>query len=268
MTELLWVGTQKIEVQWHRAGSADHPCLVFLHEGLGCVKLWKDFPLKLSQKTGCSAFVFSRLGYGRSDPSSLPWKINFMHTQARIFLPAVLAAADIQDHILIGHSDGGSIGLIHGAGQRGPDQVRRGPPGLKALITEAAHVFCEPLTKDSIQQARHNYLHQELKKRLEKYHGPNTDTAFWGWNDIWLAPRFMTWNIEKFLKHIQVPVLAVQGRQDPYGTPAQLASLEAGIPDCEAVMIENCRHSPHHEQPEIALDLMADFIRTRVTGPA
>lgn len=264
------MGPHKIEIQWHGSGPADNPCLVFLHEGLGCVKLWKDFPLKLSQMTGCQAFVFSRLGYGGSDPCPLPWKINFMHTQALSFLPAVLAAAKIQDHILIGHSDGGSIGLIHGANLGGLGRKGKDPAAgrLKGLITEAAHVFCEPLTKASIQQARHNYLHLDLKKRLEKYHGPNTDTAFWGWNDVWLAPRFMTWNIEKFLKHIQVPVLALQGCQDPYGTPAQLASLGSGIPGCETIMIDQCHHAPHHDQPEIVLGLMADFIRTRLTGPA
>ncbi|MBA3012013.1 MAG: alpha/beta hydrolase [Proteobacteria bacterium] len=251
--DFLLVHNRKVEVQWHGCGHTNTPTLVFLHEGLGSTCLWKEFPRMLSQRTQCNALVFSRLGYGRSDPVALPRKINFMHQEALEFLPAVLAAARIRDHIIIGHSDGGSIGIIY-AGSRHATRLR-------GLITEAAHVFCEPLTVDGIRNAKHQYLHQDLKKRLEKYHGPNTETAFWGWNAAWLAPGFKHWNIEKYLKQIQVPLLAVQGRQDPYGTPAQLAAIASGVKDCKAHLIKHCRHAPHQEQQEVVLSLMAGFIQ-------
>jgi len=177
-----------------------------------------------------------------------------MHSEARNFLPAVLQAAKIGNHIIIGHSDGGSIGLIN-AGSPGADR-------LNGLITEAAHVFCEPLTTEAIKLARHNFLNQDLKKRLEKYHGPNTDHAFWGWNNVWLHPKFIHWNIQKFLSRIKVPVMALQGRQDPYGTPAQLAAIAAGVKDCNAHLIDQCSHSPHKDQQETVLASMARFINT------
>ncbi|MCK5836248.1 MAG: alpha/beta hydrolase [Desulfobacula sp.] len=244
---------QRIEVQWHCSGPPENPTLVFLHEGLGCVDLWKDVPLQLSQMTQCNAFVFSRLGYGKSDESKIPKKINFMHREALGFLPAVLDAAKIKDHILIGHSDGGSMGIIYGGS---PHSVH-----LKGLIIEAAHVFCEPLTVDSIQKAKNDFLKHDLKNKLEKYHGQNIDTAFWGWNDIWLSPGFMNWDIEKFLKYIKIPVLALQGRQDQYGTLEQLSAIKAGIETCDIKIIDNCGHSPHHEQQETVLAIMANFIR-------
>lgn len=252
MTRHLAAGPDRFEIQWHCPGISDKPVLVFLHEGLGCIAMWKEFPEALCRATGCPGFVFSRLGYGNSDTAPLPWKINFMHTQALKVLPRVLRAAGINEHIIIGHSDGGSIGIMYG-----------GSPltgGLKGLITEAAHVFCEPLTIASIEAAREAYLHKDLKQGLAKYHGANTDTAFWGWNNVWLHPNFIHWNIEKYLGRIQVPVLALQGRDDQYGTVEQLTAIENGIPDCTARLIDNCRHSPHLEQPETVLSLMSQFI--------
>lgn len=253
MTDSLLVHNQKIEVEWHRWENSNKPTLVFLHEGLGCVSLWKDVPCTLSKMTRCNCFVYSRPGYGLSAPSALPRKINFMHTHALNFLPAVLKAAGIRDHIIIGHSDGGSIGIIYAGSSRAIH--------LKGMISEAAHVFCEPITRDAIKEARHHYQHNDLKTKLEKYHGRNTAAAFWGWNDVWLAPGFMHWNIEKFLTQIQVPTLAVQGCQDPYGTPEQLASISAGTIDCEAHLIDNCGHTPHQEQKDMVLSLMAKFIK-------
>lgn len=197
--------------------------------------------------------IFSRFGYGKSDPSPLPWKINFMHTQALKILPDIIKAAKIKKYILIGHSDGGSIGIIF-AGS--PSCTR----GLKGLITMAAHVFCEKITVDCIQQAKIKYDYHDLKQGLEKYHGDNTDNAFRGWNNIWLNPRFMTWNIEKYLPRISVPMLAIQGKNDQYGTKKQIESIQSRIPHAETCMIEDCRHSPHLEQPERVLTLMTQFI--------
>ncbi len=245
-----------IETQWHCHGKSDNPVLVFLHEGLGCVRLWKDFPERLSRLTQCNAFVYSRMGYGRSAPAPLPRKLNFMHTEALTLLPRVLDAAHIRQYILIGHSDGGSIGLIHG----GSLQAR----GLAGIITLAAHLFCEPITLDSIQAAKKQYLFKDLKEKLAVYHGKNTDTAFWGWNDVWLSPKFIHWNIEKYLKHIKVPVLALQGREDPYGSIAQLRAMKSGTKDCRPHLIDHCKHAPHHEQKTKTMELMAQFILKNV----
>ncbi len=260
MTDSLLVHNQRIEVEWHCLGDSSKPTLVFLHEGLGCISLWKEFPSTLSQMTQCNAFVFSRPGYGKSDPCILPRKINFMHTQAINFLPAVLKAAGIRDHIIIGHSDGGSIGIVYAGSPHAPH--------LKGLITMAAHVFCEAITLDSIREAKNQYQHHELKNKLEKYHGPNTETAFWGWNKAWLHPRFIHWNIQKYLTRIKVPMLAVQGRQDQYGTPAQLAAIASSVKDCETHLIENCRHAPHQDQKKTVLALMAGFIQKVLVNPA
>lgn len=241
-----------IEIQWHCHGKRDKPVLVFLHEGLGCVKLWKEFPARLSRLTQCNAFVYSRMGYGRSAPTPLPRKLNFMHTEALSLLPRILKAANIRNYILVGHSDGGSIGLIHGGSPHAK--------GLVGIVTLAAHLFCEPVTLDSIEGAKQKYLTGDLKNRLAVYHGENTDTAFWGWNDVWLSPNFTHWNIEKYLKHIQVPVLALQGREDPYGSIAQLRAMKAGTKDCHPHMIDQCRHAPHHEQETKTMELMAQFM--------
>ena len=170
MTNFLKLGTQKIEVQWHQKRQKDQSTLIFLHEGLGCTGMWKDFPRKISQETGCPSLVFSRFGYGNSDPCPTPWKINFMHKEALSILPEIIKETQIKDYILIGHSDGGSIGTIFA----GSPYTK----GLKGLITEAAHVFCEQITVDCIQQAKINYEQHTLRQGLEKYHGKNTDNAF------------------------------------------------------------------------------------------
>jgi pimeloyl-ACP methyl ester carboxylesterase len=252
MTEFLKIGSKSIEILWHKKGHKGLPTLVFLHEGLGCVDMWKDFPLKLSQKTGCPALVFSRFGYGRSDSAPLPWKLNFMHQNALTILPELLNQAKIKNYILIGHSDGGSIGIIFA-----------GSPyanGLKGLITMAAHVFCEQISVDCIKEAKINFEQTGLRQSLEKYHGGNTENAFWGWNDVWLHPNFMHWNIEKYLGRIKVPVLAIQGKEDQYGTLKQLDSIKKGVENIEACLVDECRHSAHLEQPEKTIELMTQFI--------
>lgn len=255
MTRFLTVAGTRYEICRHAFGGSGRPGLVFLHEGLGCVKMWKSFPERLAEQTGCDALVFSRSGYGGSDPEPLPWKLNFMHTQALKILPDILAEAGIDTHILIGHSDGGSIALIH-AGSR------HASTGLKAVITEAAHVFCEPVTLASIRNARKAYVTGRLKEKLAAYHGDNTDNAFWGWNRAWLNPKFVHWDIQKFLPRIQVPVLALQGAEDPYGTPAQLTAIQKKVMHADTRLIPDCGHAPHIQQPERMLAEMSAFIRT------
>lgn len=253
MTHFLTINSKKIEIQWFNKASSDRPCLIFLHEGLGCASMWKDFPALVSQKTNCPAFVFSRFGYGKSDPAPLPWKLNYMHTEALTILPEVITAACIKEYILIGHSDGGSIGIIFAGSPYAT--------GLKGLITEAAHICCEPISVDSIFQAKISYERRNLKHALEKYHGKNTENAFRGWNDVWLNPRFMHWNIEKYLKHIKVPMLALQGTDDQYGTIKQLESINARVSGVHTRLLKNCKHTPHLEKPDIVLGLVTQFIR-------
>ncbi|MCP3956131.1 MAG: alpha/beta hydrolase, partial [Desulfobacterales bacterium] len=218
LTDFLFVDDHKIEIAWHGPGPEEAPTLVFLHEGLGCVALWRDFPAKLAAATGCGAFVYSRLGYGKSDPCELPRLIRFMHTEGLEVLPRVLEAAGIKECILVGHSDGGSIAIVYAGGTPAVP--------LRGLITAAAHVFCEQLSVDSIENAKIQYEEHNLRQKLNKYHGANTKYAFRGWNDIWLDPDFMDWNIEEYLPGIQVPILAIQGEEDQYGTRAQIEAIK------------------------------------------
>ncbi|OGR09775.1 MAG: hydrolase [Desulfobacula sp. GWF2_41_7] len=256
VAKFLKIGSEQIEIQWHRQEENGYPTLIFLHEGLGCTEMWKDFPSLLSQKTGCPSLVFSRLGYGASDPSPIPWKINFMHKEGLYFLPALMKEAKIRDHILIGHSDGGSISIIYA----GSPYAK----GLKALITMAAHVFCEEITLKSIYQANINYEYCDLRKKLEKYHGKNTENAFRGWNDVWLNPQFIHWNIEKYLPKIKIPMLAIQGNQDQYGSLKQLESVKQRAGNATIHIIEDCRHSPHIEQSEKVLAIITKFINETI----
>jgi len=244
----------RLEAVWLGPAPEVAPTLIFLHEGLGCVDLWRDIPARLAKMTGCGALVYSRRGYGASAPCKLPRPIDFMHHEGQVVLPKVIRQCGIRDHILIGHSDGGSIALIN-AGDRPA-------PGLAGVVTLAAHVFCEKITRRSIEDARRRYLNEDLKARLAVYHGENTDCAFWGWNDVWLHPDFLRWNIEAFLASIQVPVLAVQGVDDPYGTAAQIEAIRRGAKDrVSAKMIADCGHAPHLEQSDMVLPIIRDFVR-------
>jgi len=218
--------------------------------------MWKDFPEKLARAIDCPFLIFSRPGYGKSDPCPLPWKINFMHTHALKFLPAIINETGIRNYILAGHSDGGSIAVIFAG--------KTADTGLMGIITEAAHVFCESVTIESIRQAKKAYEHNRLKKALEKYHGKNTDNAFKGWNNAWLNPGFIHWNIEKYLKKIRVPMLALQGRNDEYGTLAQLDSIRKNTVHAKTMVLDACGHAPHAQQPEKTLNIMAEFIESLI----
>lgn len=253
MTNYLQIDGHQLEFTWHGPGPDDAPTLVFLHEGLGCVALWRDFPAKLAAATGCGAFVYSRLGYGKSDPCNLPRPIRFMHTEGLEVLPRVLAGAGIKDCIMVGHSDGGSIAIVYAGGTPAIP--------LRGLITAAAHVFCEQLSVDSIESARAQYERHNLRQKLEKYHGTNTKFAFRGWNDVWLHPDFRQWNIEEYLPGIKVPMLAIQGVDDPYGTAAQIETIAAKTgPRTQTLLLPACRHAPHAEQEQATLNAMKSFI--------
>jgi pimeloyl-ACP methyl ester carboxylesterase len=246
-------GGGRLEAAWFGPEPETAPTVVFLHEGLGCVALWRDFPARVTRMTGCGALVYSRLGYGQSDPCPLPRPVDFMHHEGLRVLPDVIEQCGIQDYFLVGHSDGGSIALIHAGGNPGP--------GLKGVVTLAAHVFCEALTRRSIRAARQRYLTGDLKPRLSAYHGKNTHCAFRGWSDVWLHPDFMGWNIESFLPTIRVPVLAVQGEGDPYGTIAQVERIQRKTGGNVSVkLVADCAHAPHVEQTETVSAAVRQFI--------
>ncbi len=237
------------------SANADLPVLVLLHEGLGCVEMWRDFPQRLKEETGYPVFVYSRQGYGRSDPKPAPWSVRYMHDEGLNILPRVLAAAGLRDVILLGHSDGGSIALIYSGGI--PDPLAR------ALILLAPHVFNEPVCVASIEQARTAYLETDLRRRLQRYHGDNVDHVFWGWNGAWLHLDFLSWNIEPYLPAVSVPVLLMQGEQDQYGTARQVEAITAQLPaPTQAVMIPDCGHSPYIDQPRAVIDQIKGFLAT------
>ncbi len=243
---------QRLEYDWHGPPADAGAVLVFLHEGLGCAALWKDFPAHLSTATGLGALIYSRRGYGASDPLPGPRPVSYMHEEALEVLPAVLDAAGVNDAILVGHSDGGSIALIH-AGAVGGGRIR-------ALILEAAHVLVEDVSVESIAVAAETYRVTNLRDRLARYHGANVDDAFWGWNDVWLDPDFRDWNIEAYLPGVACPCLAIQGADDEYGTAEQVRRIEAGVAGpVETLMLDDCGHAPHRDQPEETLAAMTRF---------
>jgi pimeloyl-ACP methyl ester carboxylesterase len=257
--EFLEIDGTRLECRRVGRGPEDAPTIVFLHEGLGSVSTWRDFPDALAAETGCGALVYSRAGYGRSDSVDLPRPVRFMHDEAEV-LAKVVERAGLRDVILLGHSDGASIALI-AAG-------RRAIPGLRALVLEAPHVFAEPCGLESIARIADTYRTTNLRARLERHHGANTDVAFWGWNGVWLHPDFRAWNIEEFLPGIDVPALVVQGESDEYGSWAHVESIQrhSGGP-VETLAIPNCGHAPHAEHRDAVLAAMAAFIRS-VTGSA
>jgi pimeloyl-ACP methyl ester carboxylesterase len=244
---------KQIETAWWGPPPDAAPTLVLLHEGLGCVALWRDFPVALADATGCGVFAYSRFGYGQSDAKPLPWPLSYMQDEARDVLPHVLDAAVIRSAVLVGHSDGGSIAACYAGTPR--DERLRG------LVLIAAHFFVEEHNITSIRRIRDEYARGELRARLAKYHR-DVDCAFHGWNDSWLAPGFRDFDITACLSAIDVPILALQGTDDPYGSEEQLRVLQrhARAP-VDARMIDGARHAPHLEARDVALDAIARFAR-------
>jgi pimeloyl-ACP methyl ester carboxylesterase len=245
------VGGRTLETGWWGPGPAVTPTLVFLHEGLGSVGLWRDVPERLSAMTGWGAFAYSRFGYGNSDTTPLPRPMGYMHDEAQMVLPAVLRAAEIGRAVLIGHSDGGSIAAIYAADSA---------VGLLGLVTIAAHFFVEELNLASIRAIKVAYESSDLRARLGRHHR-DVEVAFRGWNDAWLDPRFRAFDITELLPRIAVPVLALQGADDPYGTAEQLRVFAAGVRGpITTMLIAGGRHAPHLEAREATLAATAEFI--------
>jgi pimeloyl-ACP methyl ester carboxylesterase len=233
------------------AARPERPTIVMLHEGLGSVEMWKDFPERLAARTGCSVAAYSRYGHGSSDRLTEKRAVEYMHHEGEVVLPELLEKLGISHPILLGHSDGGSIALIFaGTYLEIPE----------ALILEAPHVFVEDLSVASIAQAKDAFEATDLRGKLARYHA-HVDETFWGWNDIWLDPRFRSWNIESYLPAIRCPILCIQGEQDEYGTMAQVLAIQQRVPTSQILTLPNCRHSPHRDQPEATLNRMSEFVR-------
>jgi len=254
----LTIQGRRLETRWAGPPPSAAPTLVLLHEGLGCVALWKDFLERLAELTGCGVLAYSRAGYGQSDPVELPRPLTYMHEEAREVLPRVLDAANVRDAVLIGHSDGASIALINAGAVH--------DPRVRGVVLMAPHVFTEPMGLASIRAAREAYGHDEnglesrLREGLARYHA-DVDVAFRGWNDAWLDPAFEAWNLEGFIAGIDCPLLLIQGRDDEYGTRAQLTAIESRAPGAsQTLLLDDCRHSPHRDRPEATLAAIHDFV--------
>ena len=234
-------------------GGAGRTELVFLHEGLGSVSHWRDFPSRVNAATGCPVTVYSRYGSGGSDVLREPRPVSYMHDEAQAALPALLEQLQIDNPILVGHSDGGSIAIIY-AGTHAR---------LRGLVLLAPHVFVEDLSVESIAKARIAFETTKLPEMLARHHRDAART-FWGWNNIWLDPAFRDWNIEEYLPRVECPALVIQGQDDQYGTMAQVEAIRSKSGGAvEVLALPNCAHSPQRDQPEKVLAGITQFL-TRV----
>ena len=252
--EMEWAGRPgRIEYQWVGRTERAAPVIVFLHEGLGSVAMWRDFPARLCDAAGARGLVYSRPGYGGSTPRPADehWQPDFMHRQAREALPALLRKLEVERPWLFGHSDGGSIALLYAGAF---------PAELQGAIVLAPHILVEEVSVTSIAQAREAYRNTDLRSRLARYHD-DPDSAFWGWNDIWLAPEFRNWSIEDELASIRCPLLAVQGVDDEYGTLEQVRGIARRVPQTRLLELPDCGHSPHKDQPEAVIAAATAFLR-------
>ena len=231
--------------------AVDAPTLVFLHEGLGSVGLWRDFPARLVERTGFGALVYSRAGNGFSNVVRAPREPGYMHDEALQTLPSLLDAQSIRRAILIGHSDGASIALIFAANF---------PERADAIVAIAPHVFVEAISLQSIGRIRERYATGELRARMAPHHA-DVDATFYGWNDIWLHPAFRDWSIEAELARITAPILAVQGGNDEYGTLAQLDSISQHVvAPVDRLILARCGHAPHRNRPELTIETIAAWV--------
>jgi pimeloyl-ACP methyl ester carboxylesterase len=240
-----------VEIQWWRHTDDTTP-IVLLHEGLGAVRSWRDFPRRLAAQTRRSVFAYSRLGHGSSDLPPKPHTSTFMHEEAQEWLPAIMDAAAIDRAVLLGHSDGASIAMVFAALH---------PARVEALVLEAPHVFVEEVSIRSIEQTKTRYESGDLHERLQKYHR-DVGAAFRGWNDVWLDPDFRDWNLEQYLPSITCACLIIQCDDDRYGTLRQVRAIEAQLGGpVEALILDDCGHSPHRKRPDEVLGAIETFLR-------
>lgn len=243
-----------VSVEYTWVGNLDStlPVMIFLHEGLGSVSMWRNFPDELCKLLGVKGLVYSRPAYGLStprDPEDL-WDVDFLHQQALEVLPRLLEGVEIGNPVwLFGHSDGGSIALLAGAHY---------PNLVAGIIVVAPHLFVEDLTIQSIVEAKNQYCVGGLRERLSRYHA-DVDSAFYGWNSIWLKPEFKYWSIEGEVSRIKCPILAIQGRDDLYGTMDQVRKIKTLCNQAVIEEIQNCGHSPHKDQKDALIRCVKNF---------
>ena len=253
MHDFVSIDGTRLEYAWHGPPPAQAPTLVFLHEGLGSISQWRNFPAELCSRLGCGALVYNRCGHGKSDSLTGPRSPGFMHDEAMTVLPRILEVFEIRRPILVGHSDGASIALIH-AGSGAGDPF--------ALILEAPHVFVEDVTVARIAELRDLYQASGLRTKLARHHGANVDSLFQYWTEVWLRPEFRAWNIEDYLADVKCPALIIQGKQDEYGTDRQVNTLVAALGGrCEGIVLDHCGHAPHADQRATVEDIIMRFVR-------
>jgi pimeloyl-ACP methyl ester carboxylesterase len=250
------IGPGRIEYERIGRGTPGTPAIVMLHEGLGSLTMWKDFPAQLARATSSEVVVYSRHGYGRSEPIRAPRAAGYMHHEALTTLPQFLDALQIEAPILFGHSDGASIALVHAGGSG------RSVAGIVAL---APHIFVEELSIAGIAAAKVAFETANLRERLSRYHD-DAESTFWGWNNVWLTPAFWSWTIEEYLPRIGCPVLAVQGKGDEYGTMEQIERIARAAPDVTLLKLENCGHSPHRDRPDAVLGAVVEWLQNVRSG--
>jgi len=246
------VAGRRLELRAALPGDPRHPTIVFLHEGLGCASAWRSFPDRLASTTGCGIIVYSRWGYGSSEPRHAPWPLDFLEAEAQTSVPAVLDVCGLPRAVLFGHSDGGTIALLTAAAY--PDRVQ-------AVITEAAHVMVEDVTVVGLGQLRQRFESGDLRPGLQRLHGERADHVFNGWAGVWQDPAFRAWDIRRKLATMTCPVLALQGELDEFGSPSQLQAIAAaaGGP-VDTWVVPECGHVPHRDQPDAILHRAAAFI--------
>lgn len=245
----------RLEYVEHPARRPGLPEILMLHEGLGCVAMWRDFPQRLAATTGCRVIAWSRAGYGHSQPYGEARTPRYMHHEALVALPALLAALGIERPLLFGHSDGGSIALIFaGAFPQVP---------LGAVVL-APHEFVEDVTLAGIRAARATWEASDLPRKLGRYHA-DVARVFADWNDTWLSPAFRDWNIEEYLPAIRCPILAIQGEDDEYATMRQIDVIAEQVPDTMLLKLSHCGHSPHRDQAPMVLWATANLVK-RIAG--
>lgn len=248
----LIAGGKSLEwASWGAPGS--RTVIVLLHEGLGCTALWRDFPAALHRVTGCAVFAYSRAGYGGSDLADLPLPIDYMTRHAQDVLPEVLDAVGVAQVVLMGHSDGATIAAEYAGGV---SDFR-----VRGIVLMAPHFFTEPLGLAEIRRAADVFEATDLRAKMAKYH-QNPEATFRGWNDAWLNPDFAAWNVADCIDYLRVPALVIQGRQDQYGTEAQVREVETrSYAPVDVLLLDDCRHSPQFDQPAKVLDGVVGFVQ-------
>jgi pimeloyl-ACP methyl ester carboxylesterase len=252
-SERIRIGARTLEYRWIGPAPDAAPSLVFLHEALGCVSMWRGVPEALAARTGCGALVYSRAGHGRSGGGTLPWPVDCHAREAEGDLPALLDALAVRDAVLIGHSDGATIALVYAG--RAPD------PRLRGVVSIAAHVFNETVTVAGIERTMAGDAAARLRQRLRRHHGDGADRLLRGWSELWRSPAFRDWSVTDDLRGITVPVLAIQGADDEYGTEAQVRAIVAGVRGrAQAMIVPDCGHAPHLEAADRVGEAVARFV--------